>query len=40
VFRKLEHNEGKKPVNPLFIMVDSGARGNKPRSSSSPACAA
>ena len=27
-------------ANPLFMMVDSGARGNRSRSSSSPACAA
>ena len=29
LYRKLEHNEGDKLVNPLFLMVDSGARGNK-----------
>ena len=29
VFRQLEHNEGKKYPNPLFLMVDSGARGNR-----------
>jgi len=29
LYRKLEHNEGDKIVNPLFLMVDSGARGNK-----------
>ena len=29
LYRKLEHNEGDKVVNPLFLMVDSGARGNK-----------
>ena len=29
LFRTLEFNEGKKYANPLFMMVDSGARGNK-----------
>lgn len=29
VFRTLEHNDGKKLHNPLYIMVTSGARGNK-----------
>ena len=29
LYRKLEHNAGDKLVNPLFLMVDSGARGNK-----------
>jgi len=29
LYRKLEHNEGDTLVNPLFLMVDSGARGNK-----------
>jgi len=29
LYRKLEHNEGKISANPLFMMVDSGARGNK-----------
>jgi DNA-directed RNA polymerase subunit beta' len=29
LFRQLEFNEGKKNANPLFMMVDSGARGNK-----------
>jgi DNA-directed RNA polymerase subunit beta' len=29
VFGKLEANEGKNEVNPVFIMMDSGARGNK-----------
>ena len=28
LYRKLEHNEGK-GISPLFLMVDSGARGNK-----------
>ena len=28
MFRKLEHNDGRKEVNPVYIMVDSGARGN------------
>ena len=32
--------EGRKEFNPVFLMVDSGARGNSSRSSSSPACAA
>ncbi|MCH2064218.1 MAG: DNA-directed RNA polymerase subunit beta' [Roseibacillus sp.] len=29
LFRKLEFNEGEEMANPLFMMVDSGARGNK-----------
>jgi len=29
LFRKLEFNEGSESANPLFMMVDSGARGNK-----------
>jgi DNA-directed RNA polymerase subunit beta' len=29
VFSKLEHNEGREEVNPVYIMMDSGARGNK-----------
>src|ERR1700690_3915876 len=29
VFAKLEANEGKTEVNPVYIMMDSGARGNK-----------
>jgi len=29
VFAKLEANDGKTEVNPVFIMMDSGARGNK-----------
>jgi DNA-directed RNA polymerase subunit beta' len=29
LFRKLEFNEGGETANPLFMMVDSGARGNK-----------
>ena len=29
LFRMLEHNRGAKSANPLFMMVDSGARGNK-----------
>ena len=29
LFRKLEFNEGGEMANPLFMMVDSGARGNK-----------
>jgi DNA-directed RNA polymerase subunit beta' len=29
VFAKLESNEGKPDVNPVYLMMDSGARGNK-----------
>jgi len=29
VYRKIEHNSGKKEANSLYMMVDSGARGNK-----------
>jgi len=29
VFRHLDYNNGKKEVNPVFLMMDSGARGNK-----------
>ncbi len=29
LFRTIEHNDGKAAPNPLFIMVDSGARGNR-----------
>jgi DNA-directed RNA polymerase subunit beta' len=29
VFNKLEHNDGRDEVNPVYIMMDSGARGNK-----------
>jgi len=29
LFRTIEHNDGKKQANPLYLMVDSGARGNK-----------
>ena len=29
VFAKLENNDGKVEVNPVYIMMDSGARGNK-----------
>ena len=29
MFRTLEQNQGKKEFNPVFLMVDSGARGNK-----------
>jgi DNA-directed RNA polymerase subunit beta' len=29
VFAKLENNEGRPEVNPVYIMMDSGARGNK-----------
>jgi DNA-directed RNA polymerase subunit beta' len=29
LFRTLEHNEGRSEANPVFMMVDSGARGNR-----------
>ena len=29
MIQTLEHNEGRKELNPVFVMVDSGARGNK-----------
>ena len=29
LYRTLEYNDGKEQANPLFIMVDSGARGNR-----------
>ena len=29
LYRTIEHNEGKLEANPLFMMVDSGARGNR-----------
>jgi DNA-directed RNA polymerase subunit beta' len=29
VFKHLDHNGGKKEVNPVYLMMDSGARGNK-----------
>ena len=29
LFRTLEHNDGRKDMNPVFMMVDSGARGNR-----------
>ena len=29
LFRTLEHNEGRREANPVFMMVDSGARGNR-----------
>ncbi|MFV0337086.1 MAG: DNA-directed RNA polymerase subunit beta' [Chthoniobacterales bacterium] len=29
LFRTLEYNEGKSDMNPVYIMVDSGARGNR-----------
>ena len=29
LYRKREHNEGSKMASPLFMMVDSGALGNK-----------
>ena len=29
MFRTLEHNKGRKDINPVYLMVDSGARGNR-----------
>ncbi len=29
MFRQMEYNEGREDVNPLYMMVDSGARGNR-----------
>jgi len=29
LYRTLQHNEGKKEMNPVYMMVDSGARGNR-----------
>lgn len=29
MFRTLDHNEGRAEMNPVFLMVDSGARGNR-----------
>lgn len=29
VFRQLEKNEGREEINPVFLMMDSGARGNR-----------
>jgi DNA-directed RNA polymerase subunit beta' len=29
MFRTLEHNKGRNELNPIYLMVDSGARGNK-----------
>ncbi|HSZ26778.1 MAG TPA: DNA-directed RNA polymerase subunit beta' [Chthoniobacterales bacterium] len=29
MFRTLEHNEGRRELNPVFLMQDSGARGNR-----------
>ncbi len=29
MFRTLEHNEGRKELNPVYLMVDSGSRGNR-----------
>jgi len=29
MFRTLQHNEGRKELNPVWLMVDSGARGNR-----------
>ncbi len=40
MFQTLEHNQGKKEYNPVYLMVDSGARGNRQQVASSPVCAA
>jgi DNA-directed RNA polymerase subunit beta' len=29
MFRTLDHNEGRQEINPVYLMVDSGARGNR-----------
>src|SRR5215831_3025859 len=29
MFRTLEHNDGRKELNPVYLMVDSGSRGNR-----------
>src|SRR5215210_6819125 len=29
MFRTLEHNDGRRELNPVYLMVDSGARGNR-----------
>ena len=29
MFQTLQHNEGRKELNPVYVMVDSGARGNR-----------
>jgi DNA-directed RNA polymerase subunit beta' len=29
MFRTLQHNEGRSEQNPVYLMVDSGARGNR-----------
>lgn len=29
MFRTIDHNEGRREMNPVFLMVDSGARGNR-----------
>jgi DNA-directed RNA polymerase subunit beta' len=29
LFRTLEHNDGRRDLNPVYLMVDSGARGNR-----------
>ncbi len=40
LFRTLEYNDGKKEMNPVFMMVDSGARGNRtPGQAAWPVCA-
>src|SRR5258708_4087708 len=31
MFRTLQHNEGRKELNPVYLMQDSGARGNRPQ---------
>jgi DNA-directed RNA polymerase subunit beta' len=40
MYRTLEHNEGRKDFNPVYLMVDSGARGKpQPGSPAARACA-
>src|SRR6185312_2562828 len=39
MFRTLEHNEGRKELNPVYLMVDSGARGNRQQVRQLPVCA-
>ena len=39
LFRTLEHNEGRKEVNPVFMAVDSGARGNRQQLKQLAGCA-
>jgi DNA-directed RNA polymerase subunit beta' len=40
MFRTLEQNQGKKEYNPVYLMVDSGARGNKQQVRQLAGCAA